>query len=44
LDGIRLLPSYLHAGPAWYIETTKRQMIAEDISTALRIAGIKPGE
>jgi uracil-DNA glycosylase len=44
LDGIRLLPSYLQAGPAWYIEATKRQMIAEDISTALRIAGINPGE
>jgi hypothetical protein len=44
LDGVRLLPSYLQAGPAWYIEATKRQMIAEDISTALRIAGINPGE
>ena len=44
LDGIRVLPSYLQAGPAWYIEATKREMIAEDISTALHIAGLKPGE
>jgi uracil-DNA glycosylase len=44
LEGIRLLPSYLQVGPVWYIEATKRQTIAEDISTALRIAGIGPGE
>jgi uracil-DNA glycosylase len=42
LDGIRVLPSYLQAGPAWYIEASKREMIAEDISTALRIAGVNP--
>jgi hypothetical protein len=35
LDGVRLLPSYLQAGPAWYIEASKRAMIAEDIATAL---------
>jgi uracil-DNA glycosylase len=31
LDGIRVLPSYLQAGQAWYIEASKREMIAEDI-------------
>jgi hypothetical protein len=40
LDGIRLLPSYLQAGPAWYVEAGKRQMIAEDLALALGIAGI----
>jgi hypothetical protein len=42
LEGIRVLPSYLQAGPAWYVEAGKRQMIAEDLSLALRIAGITP--
>lgn len=40
LDGIRLFPSYLQAGPAWRIEASKRQMIAEDIAAALVVAGI----
>lgn len=40
LDGIRLLPSYLQAGPAWRIEASKRQMVTEDIATALAIAGV----
>lgn len=40
LDGIRLFPSYLQAGPAWHIEASKRAMIAEDISAALDLAGI----
>jgi uracil-DNA glycosylase len=44
LNGIRVLPSYLQAGPAWYIEASKREMIVEDISTALRIAGVNPRE
>jgi uracil-DNA glycosylase len=44
MDGVRVLPSYLQAGPAWYIEATKREMIAEDICTALRTAGISPGD
>jgi len=35
--GIRVLPSYLQAGPAYFIETSKRRMIAEDIATALRL-------
>ncbi len=40
LDGIRVFPSYLQAGPAWYIEASKRRMIAEDIAAALAVAGI----
>lgn len=39
-EGIRVLPSYLQAGPAWYVEAGKRRMIAEDLSLALSIAGI----
>ncbi len=37
---IRVFPSYLQAGPAWYIEASKRSMVAEDLRIALRIAGI----
>ncbi len=44
LDGIRVIPSYLQAGPAWYVEASKRQMIAEDLAAALRIAGIIASE
>jgi hypothetical protein len=33
----RLFPSYLQAGPSFFIEKSKRKMIAEDISTALRL-------
>lgn len=40
LDGVRLFPSYLQAGPAWYIEASKRRMIAEDLAAALAVAGI----
>ena len=36
--GKRALPSYLQAGPSFFIEKSKRKMIAEDISTALKIA------
>jgi uracil-DNA glycosylase len=35
--GKRVIPSYLQAGPAFFIEKSKRQMIAEDISQALSI-------
>jgi uracil-DNA glycosylase len=38
--GIRLFPSYLQAGPAFYIEKSKRRMIAEDIRAALSVAGL----
>ena len=33
--GMRVFPSYLQAGPAWFIEAGKRRMIAEDIAAAL---------
>ena len=33
--GIRAYPSYLQAGPSFYIEKSKRRMIAEDIGRAL---------
>ncbi len=36
-QGRRVLPSYLQAGPSFFIERSKRRMIAEDISTALRL-------
>ena len=34
---IRVFPSYLQAGPAFFIEKSKRRMIAEDIQTAWRL-------
>jgi hypothetical protein len=33
----RAFPSYLQAGPAFFIEKSKRQMIAEDVQAAFRI-------
>ena len=33
--GMKVLPSYVHAGPAFFIEKSKRRMIAEDIAAAL---------
>jgi len=35
--GKRAYPSYLQAGPSFFIEKSKRRMIAEDISAALRL-------
>ena len=35
--GKRVFPSYLQAGPSFFIEKSKRRMIAEDISAALRL-------
>ncbi len=35
----RAFPSYLQAGPSFYIEKVKRRMIAEDIAAALALAG-----
>ena len=35
--GVRSLPSYLQAGPAFFIEKSKRKMIAEDIAAALKL-------
>ncbi len=37
--GARAFPSYLQAGPSFFIEKSKRRMIAEDIAAALQIAG-----
>jgi uracil-DNA glycosylase len=36
--GARALPSYVQAGPAFFVEKVKRRMIAEDIGTALHMA------
>lgn len=36
-QGKRVFPSYLQAGPSFFIEKSKRKMIAEDISAALRL-------
>jgi uracil-DNA glycosylase len=33
----RVFPSYLQAGPSFFIEKSKRRMIAEDIATALTL-------
>jgi uracil-DNA glycosylase len=38
LRGQRAFPSYLQAGPSFFIEKSKRQMIAEDIAAALSLA------
>ncbi len=35
--GKRVFPSYLQAGPSFFIEKSKRRMIAEDIAAALTI-------
>jgi uracil-DNA glycosylase len=37
--GIRVFPSYLQAGPSFFIEQSKRRMIAEDIAAALELVG-----
>ncbi len=36
-NGVRLFPSYLQAGPSFYIEKSKRRMIAEDIAAELKL-------
>jgi uracil-DNA glycosylase len=38
--GRRAFPSYLQAGRSFFIEKSKRQMIAEDIAAALSLAGV----
>ncbi len=38
-QGKRVYPSYLQAGPSFFIEKSKRKMIAQDISAALRLIG-----
>ncbi len=37
--GKRAFPSYLQAGPSFFIEKTKRKAIAEDIAAALALTG-----
>ena len=34
----RVFPSYLQAGPSFFIEKSKRRMISEDIAAAVRLA------
>lgn len=36
-NGKRIFPSYLQAGPSFFIEKSKRRMIAEDITAALSL-------
>jgi uracil-DNA glycosylase len=36
-QGMRVFPSYLQAGPSFFIEKSKRKMIAEDIAAALSL-------
>ena len=36
--GRRTFPSYLQAGPSFFVEKSKRRMIAEDIAAALSLA------
>jgi uracil-DNA glycosylase len=36
---IRVFPSYLQAGPSFFIEKVKRKMIAEDLRVALSLIG-----
>ena len=40
--GARVFPSYLQAGPSFFIEKSKRRMIAEDINRALKFVGSSP--
>jgi uracil-DNA glycosylase len=35
--GMRVFPSYLQAGPSFFIEKSKRRMIAEDIAVAMQL-------
>lgn len=37
--GVRVIPSYLQAGPSFFIEKSKRRMIAQDIAEALKLLG-----
>ena len=38
--GARALPSYVQAGPAFFVEKSKRKMIAQDIKKALMIVDL----
>jgi hypothetical protein len=37
--GKRAFPSYLQAGPSFFIEKSKRRMIAEDLAAAFSLIG-----
>ena len=37
--GMRAFPSYLQAGSSFFIEKSKRRMIAEDIASAMKLLG-----
>ena len=37
--GARAFPCYTQAGPSFFIEKSKRRMIAEDLATALNLVG-----
>jgi hypothetical protein len=37
--GVRVFPSYLQAGPSFFIEQSKRRMIAEDIREGMKVLG-----
>jgi uracil-DNA glycosylase len=39
--GKRVFPSYLQAGPSFFIEKSKQRMIAEDIAEALKLAPVR---
>ncbi len=39
----RAFPSYLQAGPSYGIEKSKQRMIAEDIASAIKVAGVARG-
>ena len=39
--GVRVLPSYLQAGPSFFIEKSKHRVIVEDIRTALELAAAR---
>ena len=40
--GLRVSPSYLQAGPSFFIEKSKRKMIAEEIAAALEVVRRRP--
>jgi uracil-DNA glycosylase len=42
--GARALPSYVQAGPAFFVEMSKRRMIAEDIKKAMQIVNRSSGQ
>lgn len=42
LGPARVFPSYLQAGPSFWIEKSKRRMIAEDIAAATALAASSP--